>query len=115
MRTNLLSVLCVLLLAGVCAGAFANEPGACPRKAEPFALRQVRLLDSPFKVAAERDREYLHELESDRLLHMFRKTASLPAPGEPMGGWEEKEVKSKIACLPPSCRNGDPSSSLRDR
>ena len=68
------------------------EPKA-PLQARPFNLRQVRLLEGPFRDAMERDRQYLHELESDRLLHFFRKTAGLDAPGEPYGGWEVLELR----------------------
>jgi DUF1680 family protein len=57
-------------------------------KAQPFSLHQVRLLDGPFKDAMERDRKYLHELSSDRLLHTFRINAGLPSSAQPLGGWE---------------------------
>jgi len=59
----------------------------------PFNLKQVRLLDGPFKRAMELDRKYLHDLDSDRLLHMFRITASLPSSAEPLGGWEKRELR----------------------
>jgi len=36
-------------------------------RAHPFNLKQVRLLDGPFKEAMERDRKYLHRLDADRL------------------------------------------------
>jgi DUF1680 family protein len=62
-------------------------------QARPFALDRVRLLDGPFREAMERDRQYLHALDADRLLHMFRVTAGLPAPAEPYGGWERTEVR----------------------
>ena len=64
-----------------------------PFAARPFDLKQVRLLDGPFKEAMERDRKYLHELQNDRLLHHFRKTSGLDAPGEPYGGWENLELR----------------------
>ena len=64
-----------------------------PLQAWPFDLRDVKLLDGPFREAMERDRRYLHELESDRLLWYFRQTAGLPTPGEPMGGWEKTELR----------------------
>ena len=64
-----------------------------PFRARPFHLSHVRLLEGPFRSAMERDRRYLHELESDRLLYYFRETAGLKAPGEPMGGWERAEVR----------------------
>jgi len=66
----------------------ANIP-AC----KPFDLKRVRLLDSPFKRAMELDRKYLYELDSDRLLHMFRITAGLPSSARQLGGWEKRGVR----------------------
>jgi uncharacterized protein len=60
-----------------------------PSKAYPFDLRDVRLLDGPFREAMARDQKYLLELDSDRLLHNFRVTAGLPSTAQPLGGWEE--------------------------
>ena len=60
-------------------------------KARPFGLRQVHLLDGPFKQAMDRNRTYLHDLESDRLLHTFRLNASLPSSVKPLGGWEHPD------------------------
>jgi DUF1680 family protein len=62
-------------------------------QARPFDLRDVRLLDGPFRDAMLRTQKYPHELESDRLLWYFCKTAGLDATGEPMGGWEKTEVR----------------------
>ena len=62
-------------------------------KARPFNLKQVRLLDGPFKDNMERTRKYLHELDSDRLLHTFRLNAGLPSSAEPLGGWEKPAVE----------------------
>jgi len=53
-----------------------------------FGLNEVRLLEGPFKTAQERDRQYLHALDADRLLHNFRVNAGLPSTAEPLGGWE---------------------------
>jgi hypothetical protein len=64
--------------------------------AEPFALDEVQLLDGPFRDAMHRTQKYLHDLESDRLLWHFRKTASLEAPGQPLGGWEATELRGHI-------------------
>jgi alpha-L-arabinofuranosidase len=55
-----------------------TDPSACSVSAssiiaEPFALRQVELLDSPFKGAMERNAKYLLSLDPDRLLHNARK------------------------------------------
>jgi DUF1680 family protein len=56
-------------------------------KAEPFNLRDVRLLDGPFKRAMDLDRAYLLSLDPDRLLHSFRLNAGLPSTAKPYGGW----------------------------
>jgi len=80
-----------LLVIWAAAGARSAEPRtAAPggRKVQPFDLRQVRLLDGPFRACMERDRRYLLSLEGDRLLHTFRLTAGLPSSAKPLGGWE---------------------------
>jgi DUF1680 family protein len=58
-----------------------------------FPLKNVRLLDGPFKDAMERNRRYLHDLDSNRLLHNFRVNAGLPSSAAPLGGWEEPKVE----------------------
>lgn len=58
-------------------------------QAQPFALKDVRLLDGPFKRAMERNGKYLLELEPDRLLHTFRLNAGLPSNAKPLGHWED--------------------------
>lgn len=60
-------------------------------EAKPFNLKQVRLLDGPFKIAQDVMHKYLLELESDRLLHSFRLNAGLPSTAEPLGGWEKPD------------------------
>jgi len=57
-------------------------------KAYAFHLKDVRLLDGPFKHAQELDRAYLLSLDADRLLHNFRVTAGVPSAAQPLGGWE---------------------------
>ena len=42
-------------------------------KVRPFPLRQVRLLSGTCYTLQDRNRAYLHTLESDRLLHTFRR------------------------------------------
>ncbi len=64
-----------------------------PIRAYPFSLRQVRLLDGPFKQAMDRDLEYMLSLEPDRLLHNFRVTAGLPSSAPPYGGWEKPDCE----------------------
>ncbi|MHC4344014.1 MAG: glycoside hydrolase family 127 protein [Planctomycetota bacterium] len=68
------------------------SPSRTPR-CSAFDLKQVRLLEGPFKRAMELDRKYLHDLDSNRLLHMFRVTAGLPSSAEPLGGWEKRELR----------------------
>ena len=46
-------------------------------KVRPFPMKQVRLGDGPCKVAMEADRQYLHSLPPDRLLHTFRINAGI--------------------------------------
>ncbi|HWC65959.1 MAG TPA: glycoside hydrolase family 127 protein, partial [Thermoanaerobaculia bacterium] len=53
-----------------------------------FDLDRVRLLPGPFLDASNVDRRFLMGMDPDRLLHMFRVTAGLPSPAEPLGGWE---------------------------
>src|SRR5438874_8833565 len=60
---------------------------------EPFRLEQVRLLDGPFKQAAEINRQWLNSLPADRLLHSFRLTAGLASSAEPLGGWEKPDCE----------------------
>jgi DUF1680 family protein len=63
-----------------------------PSSVEPFTLRQVELLASPFKAAMERNAKYLLELDADRLLHNTRKYAGLQPKGALYGGWEARGV-----------------------
>ena len=71
------------------AGEKVKVTPAVGRKAHAFPLRDVRLLDGPFKQAMELDRQYLLSLETDRLLHTFRINAGIPSSAQPLGGWEE--------------------------
>jgi uncharacterized protein len=60
-------------------------------KAEPFPLRDVRLLEGPFRHAMELDRAYILSLDPDRLLHNFRLNAGLASTAKPYGGWMAPE------------------------
>ncbi len=62
--------------------------GVPAMKLQPFPLKQVHLLDSRWKAEMERNRAYLHAVDSVRLLKAFRTQAGLDAPGESFGGWE---------------------------
>jgi len=67
--------------------AFAIHPMAAPA-AYPFNLKDVRLLDGPFKEAMDADARYLLQVEPDRLLSDFRLHSGLEAKGKKYGGWE---------------------------
>lgn len=62
------------------------------KQAVPFALQDVRLLNSPFKHAMEKDAEWLLSLQPDRFLNRFRKNAGLKPKAEIYGGWEARGV-----------------------
>ena len=62
-------------------------------KARPFPMKQVRLGEGPCKVAMEADRQYLHSLPPDRLLHTFRINAGIPSSAQPLGGWEAPDCE----------------------
>ncbi|UII21454.1 glycoside hydrolase family 127 protein [Fulvivirga ligni] len=64
-------------------------------QAEPFALHQVELLESPFTHAYEKDREWILLLKPDRLLYRFRKFAGLQPKDSIYGGWESRGVSGQ--------------------
>lgn len=57
-------------------------------KAYSFHLRDVQILESPFKTAMEADVKYLLSIEPDRLLSQFRSHSGLKPKAEIYGGWE---------------------------
>lgn len=84
----------ILAMLALSPKASRTEAGAkVALKAYPFDLRQVRLLDGPFRDAMMRGQKYLLSLDADRLLHMFRITAGLSSSAKPYGGWEEPKVE----------------------
>ncbi|MGA2031235.1 MAG: beta-L-arabinofuranosidase domain-containing protein [Thermoguttaceae bacterium] len=64
-----------------------------PLAASAFDLRDVRLLDGPFRRAMDLDHKYLLSLDPQRLLHTFRLNAGLPSAAQPLGGWEEPKCE----------------------
>lgn len=85
-----------LLLAASAGGEAASrepvEPGA-----EPFALRDVRLADGPFRAAMLVDRAYLLRLDPDRLIHHMRRVAGVPSPvRDGYGGWDANNGSQSI-------------------
>lgn len=56
--------------------------------AHQVPLGRTRLLPGPFQERQELHRVLLRHYDLDRLLHSFRVTAGLSAPGQPYEGWE---------------------------
>jgi DUF1680 family protein len=79
----------VLASAALCLCAQASA-------AEYFPLDQVRLLDSPFQQAQERNLEYVLALEPDRLLAPYLAEAGLEPRAEPYGNWESSGLNGHI-------------------
>ena len=88
---RLAACLLASLLPATSAQAEAPVPATIPL-ARPFALGDVRLLDSPFKAAMERNAAYLLSIEPDRLLHNTRLYAGFAPKGEIYGGWESAGI-----------------------
>ena len=59
-----------------------------PIKAYAFDLKDVHLLDGPFKEAMQADQKYLLSIDPDRLLSGFRSHSGLKPKGALYEGWE---------------------------
>lgn len=66
-------------------------------KVSLFPLSAVRLLKSPFSVAADANREYMLALDPDRLLAPFRREAGLSPRKPPYGNWESMGLDGHTA------------------
>ena len=64
-----------------------------PIKAYSFDLKDVRLLDSPFKENMERDAKWLLSIDNKRLLHSWKVNAGMQTYAKPYGGWEGLDVE----------------------
>lgn len=81
------------IVAGNDKAAGARVPNAIRLAMEPMPIGSVELGPGPIKDAFELNIRYLKSLDPDRLLWSFRKTAGLPSPATPYGGWEAAEVE----------------------
>lgn len=63
---------------------------------ELFHLSSVRLLDSPFKVAEQRDLEYILALDPDKLLAPYLREAELEPKDKSYGNWENSGLDGHI-------------------
>jgi DUF1680 family protein len=64
-----------------------------PNALQPFGWGEVELLPGPLRDVFETNVRYLRSLSPDRYLWTFRKTAGLPTPDEPYGGWEDPKCE----------------------
>jgi len=86
------SAVSICLAALLTATGAPQEPNAPSPAAQTFPLGDVKLLDSPFRTAMERNADYLLSLDADRLLHNTRLYAGLKPKGELYGGWEARGI-----------------------
>ncbi|MDR0845593.1 MAG: glycoside hydrolase family 127 protein [Tannerella sp.] len=67
---------------------------AIPVKVMSFDLKDVRLLDSPFKENMERESQWLLSLSANQLVHTFRVNAGIQSSSQgALGGWERLDVE----------------------
>jgi len=84
----LLVLICGLLFS--CSEKIENTP------VEYFELSDVKLLDSEFRNAQELDRQYLFDLDPDRLLAPFLREAGLEPKAESYPNWENTGLDGHI-------------------
>lgn len=87
-----LSMALLLLTSAYANQRVCGDEKALQRVAVPFGVREVTLLEGPFRHAQELNAKYLLTLDPDRLLSWFRKDAGLPPQGEVYGGWESRGI-----------------------
>jgi DUF1680 family protein len=75
------------------AAAVTLTPAATPtrEKLYEFNYSDVKLTGGPLKAQFDRVHAHFLGLDNDRLLKVYRQRAGLPAPGEDMGGWYDKD------------------------
>lgn len=87
-----IAILFILLLAGCTVKEstpkFEVETASGIVQAKQFELKDVELLQSPFKAAMHRDGLYLLSLDPDRLLAPYWKEAGVDPDADNYGGWE---------------------------
>src|SRR5215469_12254570 len=96
MKRSVLLAGIVLAVGGLRAQSYVPEYGNSSVKvkpvvtirATPFSIKDVRLLDGPFREAMEADARYLLIIDPDRLLSEFRAHAGLTPRAAKYGGWE---------------------------
>lgn len=81
-------------LLGLSLGLAPSASGdQAPAALQPVPVQSIRLDDPALGKAFDTNRAYLASFDPDRLLLNFRRTAGLPAPGQPLGGWEAPDCE----------------------
>jgi DUF1680 family protein len=76
-------------LVGATAASTGYAPNGLAGRTAAFALRDVTLLDSPFRQNQTRNTTYLLFLDPERMLRSFRVNYGVPTTAQPCGGWED--------------------------
>ncbi|WGL16066.1 glycoside hydrolase family 127 protein [Microbulbifer bruguierae] len=76
--------------------AGCSEKSKVPVEMAPFPLDQVRLLESPFKHAQDKNIEYILAMDPDRLLAPYLKEAGLAPKADNYGNWENTGLDGHI-------------------
>ncbi len=66
-------------------------PDGTAGRAAALPLKNVQLLDSPFRQNQLRNTTYLLFLDAERMLRSFRLNYGEPSQAEPLGGWEKPD------------------------
>lgn len=69
---------------------------ACAEPVEKFPLTDIRLLDSPFKQAQDRNIDYILAMDPDRLLAPYLREAGLEPKSDSYGNWENSGLDGHI-------------------
>lgn len=83
-------IITAFLLILSCGSAFGQT------SLQPFNLKEVRLLDGPFKQAQETDKKYMLSLDADRLLAPYLREAGLQSKAVSYGNWENTGLDGHI-------------------
>lgn len=78
-------------LEGTAALAGPSEASGGKVLLQPFNYEGVRLLDGMLKKQYEQAHDYYLKIPDDNILKGFRVRAGLPAPGQAMGGWCQRD------------------------
>ncbi len=99
-KKNLLLICCCFWVVISIAQSYVPEKSFSKMKVKPFVpvkaysfnLKDLKLLNSPFRHAMNMDSGYLLAIKPDRLLYRFYKHAGLPVKDSIYGGWERDGI-----------------------